>query len=815
MNNQVSKPIEFKSNDHTFMIKSEKGYFTVYSETNHVYPWLDKLNAHSIVKKFDLNQIQTQLKNMITYNQQTLSKKSINMSRCELLDIECIKETNKIRGYIDDAIKKTPFVKDMSHVLNDDNMISLKIFNRRQCADIITVDYIQLFRWLGESFASSEITLLNNSIYDWRVRINCNTTLCEVSTKSKDSGDCNNELINNNDLQLPKEWQNVVIDIKLHPDMYPNYPPNVNVVNPKFKNELNVKISRSKFTMLDYWTCDHTIVDVIIRTLKLLVKHGEIESLGKLDKSFNSYQNLSKQTKTLVVEISSHLDNLTPYMDLGDDHDIDNDQVFVKVSDIIASKKNAENKISKKKSLVDNGTGYGHSGAHRWDITKYRNLIDEKNNKFIVFVNSINIKLNRICDSEKGDLSCTIDIIKESQLYKFIVKIFKQVSVLEIQNEHKYYRSIFDLIHLFCLENTIGLFYDSDPNKALYNAVCNLKQRAQTSLDLDESNENANMISIIHNMIDVPYKKYISNIESDTATISAQKKPLSQRTLSLTSKNLNKIYSDTMLQYRYKITDGLHNDKSYYFCSKVQDEDSIMMKQCYKRLSSEIPSLIESMNVSENSLVIGHIDKKRPNCIRFMMDGPVDTPYSRGLFIFDIYCGSGYPVTAPEFRLMNINGYQFNPNLYADGKICLSLLNTYSGTTPHESEKWNPKLSTLSQVIISIQANIFVDQPYFNNQGYEKYRGTKDGDKNSKEYNEMVRYSTINECMLNLLRSIDNYQYLSDAITTHFYLQRDKIIQQCQKWIDDCNDTKIRNNMKQTFNDLKHELNKLTLPTIS
>lgn len=35
---------------------------------------------------------------------------------------------------------------------------------------------------------------------------------------------------------------------------------------------------------------------------------------------------------------------------------------------------------------------------------------------------------------------------------------------------------------------------------------------------------------------------------------------------------------------------------------------------------------------------------------------------------------------------------RFNPNLYACGKVCLSLLGTWRG---HASENWDPKLSTM------------------------------------------------------------------------------------------------------------------------
>src|SRR5205809_708782 len=119
------------------------------------------------------------------------------------------------------------------------------------------------------------------------------------------------------------------------------------------------------------------------------------------------------------------------------------------------------------------------------------------------------------------------------------------------------------------------------------------------------------------------------------------------------------------------------------------------MKSCYRRMSSEIPAIIESLQIDEDTLVLVYIDKKTPNAIRYLLNGPSQTPYARGLFIFDSFCGSQYPTTSPEFYFVNTGGYRFNPNLYEDGKICLSLLGTYVGPKPHTSEKWNPGFSTL------------------------------------------------------------------------------------------------------------------------
>lgn len=81
----------------------------------------------------------------------------------------------------------------------------------------------------------------------------------------------------------------------------------------------------------------------------------------------------------------------------------------------------------------------------------------------------------------------------------------------------------------------------------------------------------------------------------------------------------------------------------------------------------------------------------------------------------------------------NSGGLRLNPNLYESGKVCLSLLNTWTGTG---TEAWNPESSTILQVLLSLQALVLNDKPYFNEAGYDKQVGKIEGEKNSITYNE-------------------------------------------------------------------------------
>jgi ubiquitin-conjugating enzyme E2 O len=78
-------------------------------------------------------------------------------------------------------------------------------------------------------------------------------------------------------------------------------------------------------------------------------------------------------------------------------------------------------------------------------------------------------------------------------------------------------------------------------------------------------------------------------------------------------------------------------------------------------------------------------------------------------------------------------GLRLNPNLYEKGKVCLSLLNTWSG---RKNEKWTPGVSTMLQVLVSIQGLILNAKPYFNEPGYANKSGTQNGEARSLKYNK-------------------------------------------------------------------------------
>lgn len=180
--------------------------------------------------------------------------------------------------------------------------------------------------------------------------------------------------------------------------------------------------------------------------------------------------------------------------------------------------------------------------------------------------------------------------------------------------------------------------------------------------------------------------------------------------------------------------------------------------------------------------------------------GPEGTPYANGCFFFDFHL-LDYPNSAPAGKFLTTGGgsVRFNPNLYNCGKICLSLLGTWSGP------KWIPNKSTLLQILISIQGLILVGDPYFNEPGYESRRHVAKAASDS--YNQNIRKQTLKWAIEDPLRrsldmlegrettntavpgqkkpstaSVQCYSEFALVVVMHFAQKVDEIEVQLQEW---------------------------------
>jgi len=113
-----------------------------------------------------------------------------------------------------------------------------------------------------------------------------------------------------------------------------------------------------------------------------------------------------------------------------------------------------------------------------------------------------------------------------------------------------------------------------------------------------------------------------------------------------------------------------------------------------------------------------------------MIIGPDNTPYEGGFYMFSFEMPNDYPRNPPKVKFLTTNGsIRFHPNLYSNGKVCLSILGTWSGP------KWSPVM-TIKSVLLSLES-ILIKHPLRNEPCYENI--DIDSTKNI-DYNIFVSY---------------------------------------------------------------------------
>lgn len=175
-------------------------------------------------------------------------------------------------------------------------------------------------------------------------------------------------------------------------------------------------------------------------------------------------------------------------------------------------------------------------------------------------------------------------------------------------------------------------------------------------------------------------------------------------------------------------------------------------------LWKELSTYPTSLPIEYGSSIFVRALESELDKLRVLIIGPKDTPYANGCFFFDVTMGSDYPNQPPKVQFLTTSSFlncygsnvpvRFNPNLYECGKVCLSLLGTWSGPS------WTPKESTLLQVLVSLQSLVLgAPKPYFNEPCYEAHEGTERGESKSKLYNKDIRRKTMRVAMLPFLRN--------------------------------------------------------------
>jgi ubiquitin-protein ligase len=127
-----------------------------------------------------------------------------------------------------------------------------------------------------------------------------------------------------------------------------------------------------------------------------------------------------------------------------------------------------------------------------------------------------------------------------------------------------------------------------------------------------------------------------------------------------------------------------------------------------------------------------------------MIRGPPGTPYSDCLLFFNFDIPFDYPFSPPKVTFLTGDGYtRLHPNLYVQGKVCLSILGTYPGPS------WSANM-TLETVLLNLQS-LLDENPLANEPAYIHGKLT---DTRHKSYADAVEHQ-MTAYMVHLFKMID------------------------------------------------------------
>ena len=182
----------------------------------------------------------------------------------------------------------------------------------------------------------------------------------------------------------------------------------------------------------------------------------------------------------------------------------------------------------------------------------------------------------------------------------------------------------------------------------------------------------------------------------------------------------------------------------------------IISNYTMKRLSKDIADIIKYplhdegiyYQHDEDNLLLGHA----------MIYGPKDTIYESGYYMFKFEYPETYPSLPPKVTfLTNKNNIRFHPNLYRNGKCCLSILNTWSG------EQWSA-----CQSIRTILLQLLI---LFNNKPLLHEPGIIETHRDFLSYNKVIEYNNIDIAIFNMLNNnlnIESYKLFKNDIKKLF-----------------------------------------------
>lgn len=578
--------------------------------------------------------------------------------------------------------------------------------------------------------------------------------------------------------------KSVEIEIKINGKVYPFYPPRVRIVTPGLVKRIYGRVATMECLLLSKWNPHFTIESIIGHFKKLMDQYGEFDTTATEVDAELEDELIELSLLSEVPARSNLLLTLEELKNIG------------KSTFIIGSMK---------KNHGDNGTGYGHSGLKEWDFKTTFKIKEERHSKMMRCIRNIIVRLTKlILNNTNIDI---VGIIKDSCFIPYLKSVFCGNNILELLKNPSFFETLLNSMRIMD-KRFVPLFMikDNENEKSLYEILGEINQECQLYLNnLNSNNPSKSKTDTGNEEINL-----VSNFISFYRRLEEQVGILRTETLNkgcTENKTFREIYRDALCEEICRPYENMNLQAFSVLLSETRENinSKFNSDNTTKQIIKEILSHHKSLPMEPSSSIFYRYNPNNLKFHEFVIVGPEGTPYDAGCFHFRMYCTSDYPNKSPRVRFYTTgNGnVKFNPNLYEDGRICLSILGTWHAQA---GESWIPGVSTMLQIMVSIQSLVMNSEPYYNEPGNETLKGTNSGEINSRSYNYIVRLETMRWAMIDMIKNPP--KGFENAILTHFRLRASYIRDVCKLWTKEA-PSKMSNEYNIVYSLLCEELDKL------
>ena len=543
------------------------------------------------------------------------------------------------------------------------------------------------------------------------------------------------------------------LQINFNPVLHPFFPPTISLIYPSVKSSLVFSLSNLNILKIKNWNPTISL-DWLINNLSIELTKIHLEDY-LIEKSVSSI-------------LENTLDEFKQKMVIFSGNELDEIKINLEYTKYYKSISTQDNKY------WNSGVGFGNYSRETWDINNFIKDKDIQIKEITKLLKLINDNLNE--KSEEKIKNILVPFISDQVLGTTMLEIDTKIELFS-----EVIKSIFKLSQMrLCTDQYL---YD------IFNELSILKNDINiylVNISTNQNDENDEKLSVYFQIIDLAnylekvIKDYIIKQYNQNTNITSNNDDY----IKMIKEEQNKIFDPdfkiTSSHLFYKELSNLSNAKSIF------------------RISSDFSSFRQNLPATWDSSIIVKVNPNSLNVFSFIITGPKDTPYHNGIFEFHACFPSDYPSKQPKVLLETTGegSVRFNPNLYNCGKVCLSLLGTWSGAG---GETWNEKTSTFLQVLVSIQSLILVENPYYNEPGWERQMHTEEGREKNFAYTDNIRLRNLQWGIIDKLKNPT--KGFENFIQEHFRMKKDEIFEIVNKWKNES--IKYKSYFEKSISELK------------